>query len=131
MNLLDTNVALHAQDVDFLLVVGLGFPPAHGGILAWGDRYGLAKAVARMEELNKKLHFAIALKPCQALRNAAAKGPSFRLRDDIRATPLPAGAGDVSRWAPARPGVAEAAVVTLLGVAARYAYSYGSVHASL
>lgn len=117
-------MALHVQDIDFLLVVGLGFPPAHGGIMAWGDRYGLRRAVERMEELNKRLHFVTVLEPCRALREAAAKGPGFRLRDDVRPTGLPAGAGPVSKWAPARPGVAEAAVVTLLGVAARYAYTY-------
>lgn len=121
--MLSTKAAFHAQDLDFLSIAAQGFPPAQGGILAWGDRYGLGKAIARMEELNKKLGFSMAFTPCQGLRDAAAKGPSFRLRDDIPSTRAPGGARTVSAWAPVRPGVSDAVLTTLLSAAAAHAFT--------
>lgn len=115
-------MAQDAQDIDFLLIVALGFPPAYGGILAWGDKYGLKRAVSRLGELGRLLRITAPFEPSALLVATANAGR--KLRPDIAVAELPRGVASVSSWVPARPGVAEAAVVSLLAVAARAAFTF-------
>lgn len=103
------------MDIDFLTVASMGLAPAWGGILSWGDKYGLKRAVERTKELAAKLHLP-ELKPSPRLQAEAAKGGV--LRPDLPATGAPRGAGEQPKLAPAGPSYVEAAVVALLGAAA-------------
>lgn len=62
------------QDIDDAVVYGLGFPAAHGGILAWADRLGMRK-VLRMLDPFKEL--GPRYQPLPQLRAMAVTGHRF------------------------------------------------------
>ena len=61
-------------DVDMGLILGIGFPPQHGGLLRWADTTGLANILAKLakyEALGKRFQ------PTEQMRQLAAKGKRF------------------------------------------------------
>jgi 3-hydroxyacyl-CoA dehydrogenase/enoyl-CoA hydratase/3-hydroxybutyryl-CoA epimerase/3-hydroxyacyl-CoA dehydrogenase/enoyl-CoA hydratase/3-hydroxybutyryl-CoA epimerase/enoyl-CoA isomerase len=61
-------------DVDMGLILGIGFPPFHGGILRWGDTLGLGKV---LEMLKKYEHLGARFQPTEQMRKLAAEGRGF------------------------------------------------------
>ena len=61
-------------DVDMGLILGIGFPPFHGGILRWADSLGLAKV---LEKLKKYEHLGPRFQPTEQMRKLAAEGKGF------------------------------------------------------
>jgi 3-hydroxyacyl-CoA dehydrogenase/enoyl-CoA hydratase/3-hydroxybutyryl-CoA epimerase/3-hydroxyacyl-CoA dehydrogenase/enoyl-CoA hydratase/3-hydroxybutyryl-CoA epimerase/enoyl-CoA isomerase len=54
---LDEGIVTDARDVDLALILGIGFPPHHGGLFFWADSVGAAKTVERLkpfESLGKR-----------------------------------------------------------------------------
>ncbi|MFO0928970.1 MAG: 3-hydroxyacyl-CoA dehydrogenase NAD-binding domain-containing protein [Gemmataceae bacterium] len=61
-------------DVDMGLILGIGFPPFHGGILRWADEMGLPRVV---EKLKKYEHLGPRFHPHDLLTSLAASGRTF------------------------------------------------------
>jgi 3-hydroxyacyl-CoA dehydrogenase len=62
------------EDVDMGLILGLGFPPQHGGLLRWADTQGMGNVLGRLakfESLGKRFV------PTELMRNLAASGKGF------------------------------------------------------
>lgn len=62
------------SDVDMGLILGIGFPPQHGGILRWADTEGLSRVCQRLgkyESLGKRFQ------PTEQMRQLAASGKGF------------------------------------------------------
>jgi len=74
----EDGIAASATDVDLALIYGVGFPPFRGGALHYVDDFGIAKFVARADELAAA---AGAMKgmylPTEKLREMAAGGETF------------------------------------------------------
>ena len=61
-------------DVDMGLILGIGFPPQHGGLLRWADTEGMGKILERLkkyESLGKRFH------PTEQMTKLAANGKGF------------------------------------------------------
>jgi 3-hydroxyacyl-CoA dehydrogenase/enoyl-CoA hydratase/3-hydroxybutyryl-CoA epimerase len=72
---LEEGVAESAEDIDFVMVKGIGFAPFRGGPLRYSDTLGAERLVGAMEHLvdSGAPHFA----PCALLRTLAADGRRF------------------------------------------------------
>jgi 3-hydroxyacyl-CoA dehydrogenase/enoyl-CoA hydratase/3-hydroxybutyryl-CoA epimerase len=85
--LLADGVVANARQLDLATVYGMGFPPFHGGVLAWADREGLTSVVDRMQRLARSPEVAHRpggrerFEPCEALVERARAGEPFR--DDL------------------------------------------------
>jgi 3-hydroxyacyl-CoA dehydrogenase/enoyl-CoA hydratase/3-hydroxybutyryl-CoA epimerase/3-hydroxyacyl-CoA dehydrogenase/enoyl-CoA hydratase/3-hydroxybutyryl-CoA epimerase/enoyl-CoA isomerase len=61
-------------DVDMGLILGIGFPPQHGGLLRWADTQGMSNLLVRLakyETLGKRFQ------PTEQMRQLAASGKGF------------------------------------------------------
>jgi 3-hydroxyacyl-CoA dehydrogenase/enoyl-CoA hydratase/3-hydroxybutyryl-CoA epimerase/enoyl-CoA isomerase len=61
-------------DVDMGLILGIGFPPQHGGLLRWADTQGMSNILTRLakyESLGKRFQ------PTEQMRQLAATGKGF------------------------------------------------------
>jgi 3-hydroxyacyl-CoA dehydrogenase/enoyl-CoA hydratase/3-hydroxybutyryl-CoA epimerase/enoyl-CoA isomerase len=61
-------------DVDMGLILGIGFPPQHGGLLRWADTEGMSNVLARLvkyESLGKRFQ------PTDLMRQLASSGKGF------------------------------------------------------
>ena len=75
---LEDGIAASATDVDLALIYGIGFPPFRGGALHYVDDYGIAKFVARADELAETAGPLRAMyQPTEKLREVAAAGNAF------------------------------------------------------
>jgi 3-hydroxyacyl-CoA dehydrogenase / enoyl-CoA hydratase / 3-hydroxybutyryl-CoA epimerase len=71
---LEEGVVSSAEDADYGMILGTGFPPARGGPLRFAEHFGLKRAVAEMERLaSGDAKFS----PCEILQQHAAKGTTF------------------------------------------------------
>jgi 3-hydroxyacyl-CoA dehydrogenase/enoyl-CoA hydratase/3-hydroxybutyryl-CoA epimerase/3-hydroxyacyl-CoA dehydrogenase/enoyl-CoA hydratase/3-hydroxybutyryl-CoA epimerase/enoyl-CoA isomerase len=61
-------------DVDMGLILGIGFPPFHGGILRWADAQGMPKV---LEKLKKYESLGPRFQPTEQMRRLAAEGKGF------------------------------------------------------
>jgi 3-hydroxyacyl-CoA dehydrogenase/enoyl-CoA hydratase/3-hydroxybutyryl-CoA epimerase/3-hydroxyacyl-CoA dehydrogenase/enoyl-CoA hydratase/3-hydroxybutyryl-CoA epimerase/enoyl-CoA isomerase len=61
-------------DVDMGLILGIGFPPFHGGIFRWADAQGLPKV---LEKLKKYEPLGSRFQPTEPMRKLAAEGKGF------------------------------------------------------
>jgi 3-hydroxyacyl-CoA dehydrogenase/enoyl-CoA hydratase/3-hydroxybutyryl-CoA epimerase/3-hydroxyacyl-CoA dehydrogenase/enoyl-CoA hydratase/3-hydroxybutyryl-CoA epimerase/enoyl-CoA isomerase len=62
------------EDVDMGLILGIGFPVQHGGLLRWADTEGIGKIMARLakyESLGKRFQ------PTEQMRKLATDGKGF------------------------------------------------------
>ncbi len=74
--ILEEGIAIRSSDIDVVWVNGYGWPVYRGGPMFWGETVGLAKIVARMDELREKHGDDFAVSPL--LRRLADEGKSFR-----------------------------------------------------
>ena len=75
---LEDGIAASATDVDLALIYGIGFPPFRGGALHYVDDLGVAKFVARADELAAAAGPLEAMyQPTEKLREMAANGAAF------------------------------------------------------
>lgn len=71
---LEEGIVREPADVDMGLILGVGFPPFHGGILRWADTQGLPKVLERLkkyEKLGKRFQ------PTEQVKKLAASGKGF------------------------------------------------------
>ena len=71
---LEEGIVREPADVDMGLILGIGFPPQHGGLLRWADTLGLAKILERLakyESLGKRFQ------PTEQMRKLAAANKGF------------------------------------------------------
>ena len=71
---LSEGIVRDPADVDMGLILGIGFPPQHGGLLRWADTIGLSNVLTRLagyEGLGKRYQ------PTELLRKLAASGKGF------------------------------------------------------
>jgi 3-hydroxyacyl-CoA dehydrogenase/enoyl-CoA hydratase/3-hydroxybutyryl-CoA epimerase/3-hydroxyacyl-CoA dehydrogenase/enoyl-CoA hydratase/3-hydroxybutyryl-CoA epimerase/enoyl-CoA isomerase len=71
---LSEGIVRDPADVDMGLILGIGFPPQHGGLLRWADTQGLSNVLTRLakyEALGKRYQ------PTELLRKLAAGGKGF------------------------------------------------------
>lgn len=66
---LEEGVAASEQDVDLAMVMGIGFPPFHGGLFGFARREGMARIVAALDNLARDVH--PRFRPSDALRRRA------------------------------------------------------------
>ena len=67
-------VVREPADVDMGLILGIGFPPQHGGLLRWADTEGMSNILTRLakyEALGKRFQ------PTELMRKLAASGKGF------------------------------------------------------
>jgi 3-hydroxyacyl-CoA dehydrogenase/enoyl-CoA hydratase/3-hydroxybutyryl-CoA epimerase/enoyl-CoA isomerase len=75
---LEDGIAASATDVDLALIYGIGFPPFRGGALHFIDDFGVARFVARADELAATAGPLEAMYlPTEKLREMAANGEAF------------------------------------------------------
>jgi 3-hydroxyacyl-CoA dehydrogenase/enoyl-CoA hydratase/3-hydroxybutyryl-CoA epimerase len=72
---LEEKVVETPADVDLGMIMGTGFPPFRGGLLRFADSVGLAKIIARLEELEQK--YGMRFAPSDALKKVAQKGSFY------------------------------------------------------
>jgi 3-hydroxyacyl-CoA dehydrogenase/enoyl-CoA hydratase/3-hydroxybutyryl-CoA epimerase/3-hydroxyacyl-CoA dehydrogenase/enoyl-CoA hydratase/3-hydroxybutyryl-CoA epimerase/enoyl-CoA isomerase len=71
---LQDGIVPNVRDVDLGLILGIGFPPFHGGLFFWADTVGAGKIVEKLkqyESLGKRYE------PTAMLKNLAASGSRF------------------------------------------------------
>jgi 3-hydroxyacyl-CoA dehydrogenase/enoyl-CoA hydratase/3-hydroxybutyryl-CoA epimerase/enoyl-CoA isomerase len=75
---LEDGIAASATDIDLALIYGIGFPPFRGGALHYIDDTGIARFVARAEELAESAGALRSMyEPTEKLREMAAAGGAF------------------------------------------------------
>jgi 3-hydroxyacyl-CoA dehydrogenase / enoyl-CoA hydratase / 3-hydroxybutyryl-CoA epimerase / enoyl-CoA isomerase len=62
------------EDVDMGLILGIGFPPQHGGVLRWADTVGMSNILTR---LAKYASLGKRFQPTEQMRQLAASGKGF------------------------------------------------------
>jgi 3-hydroxyacyl-CoA dehydrogenase/enoyl-CoA hydratase/carnithine racemase len=67
------------QDMDLALIYGTGFPPYRGGILRYGDKWGLPNVYRKLLELEKQ--YGARFKPAELIKEMAHSGKTFYLED--------------------------------------------------
>jgi 3-hydroxyacyl-CoA dehydrogenase/enoyl-CoA hydratase/3-hydroxybutyryl-CoA epimerase/3-hydroxyacyl-CoA dehydrogenase/enoyl-CoA hydratase/3-hydroxybutyryl-CoA epimerase/enoyl-CoA isomerase len=72
--ILSEGVVREPGDVDMGLILGIGFPTFHGGLLRWADAVGLPAVLAK---LKKYEHLGPRLQPTEQMRKLAAEGKGF------------------------------------------------------
>ena len=73
--ILDEGIVSRPEDLDLAMVMGTGFAPFRGGLLAFADSYGLDNAVNRLTQLEDQYGFRFA--PHTLLKQMAAEGRRF------------------------------------------------------
>lgn len=71
---LSEGIVREPADVDMGLILGIGFPPQHGGLLRWADTVGLDKILVQLgkyESLGSRFH------PTEQMRQLGAAGKGF------------------------------------------------------
>jgi 3-hydroxyacyl-CoA dehydrogenase/enoyl-CoA hydratase/carnithine racemase len=63
------------QDMDLAMIYGTGFPPYRGGILRYGDQWGLKNIYGKLLDLEKQ--YGVRFKPADLLRDMAESGKRF------------------------------------------------------
>jgi 3-hydroxyacyl-CoA dehydrogenase len=67
------------QDMDLAMIYGTGFPPYRGGILRYGDTWGLPNVYRKLAEMEKQ--YGIRFRPAELIRDMAHSGKTFYLQD--------------------------------------------------
>lgn len=71
---LEEGIVREPADVDMGLILGIGFPPQHGGLLRWADTIGLPRILERLakyQPLGKRFE------PTEQMKKLAAAGKGF------------------------------------------------------
>lgn len=72
---LDEKIVEKAAYLDLALIMGMGFPPFQGGLLAYADRIGTKQIVETLERLKAK--HGMRFEPCNLLRKMAERNEKF------------------------------------------------------
>jgi 3-hydroxyacyl-CoA dehydrogenase/enoyl-CoA hydratase/3-hydroxybutyryl-CoA epimerase len=72
---LDEKIVEKAAYIDLSLIMGMGFPPFQGGLLAYADRIGSQKIVETLDRFKEKL--GMRFEPCNLLRKMAQHNDKF------------------------------------------------------
>lgn len=72
---LDEKIVEKASYLDLSLIMGMGFPPFQGGLLAYADRIGSQKIVETLDRFKEKL--GMRFEPCNLLRKMAQHNDKF------------------------------------------------------
>ncbi|MFV0341158.1 MAG: 3-hydroxyacyl-CoA dehydrogenase NAD-binding domain-containing protein [Parachlamydiaceae bacterium] len=72
---LDEKIIEKASYLDLSLIMGMGFPPFQGGLLAYADRIGSQKIVETLDRFKEKL--GMRFEPCNLLRKMAQHNDKF------------------------------------------------------
>ena len=72
---LQEGIAMRASDIDVACILGYNWPVYTGGPMFWADTVGLAKIVAKLEELEKS--YGAGFRPSELLKEKAETGSSF------------------------------------------------------
>jgi len=72
---LQEGIAMRASDIDVACILGYNWPVYTGGPMFWADTVGLAKIVAKLEELEKS--YGADFRPSELLKEKAETGSSF------------------------------------------------------
>ena len=67
------------QDMDLAMIYGTGFPPYRGGILRYGDQWGLQKVYEKLLALEKQ--YGVRFKPADLIKEMAESGKTFYPED--------------------------------------------------
>jgi 3-hydroxyacyl-CoA dehydrogenase/enoyl-CoA hydratase/carnithine racemase len=67
------------QDMDLAMIYGTGFPPYRGGILRYGDKWGLPNVYKKLLELEKQ--YGARFKPAELIRDMVHSGKTFYPED--------------------------------------------------
>ncbi|MCT9811367.1 3-hydroxyacyl-CoA dehydrogenase NAD-binding domain-containing protein [Acidovorax sp. Be4] len=73
--ILEEGMALRASDIDVVWVNGYGWPVYHGGPMFYGERIGLPKVLAKMQEFEAR--WGPQFKPAKLLQELVASGRTF------------------------------------------------------
>ncbi len=73
--IMEDGICDRPQDMDLAVVYGLGFPPYRGGILKYGDAWGIKKIYEHLLRLEQE--HGIRFKPASLLREMAQSGHTF------------------------------------------------------
>jgi 3-hydroxyacyl-CoA dehydrogenase len=71
---LTESIVREPADVDMGLILGIGFPPSHGGLLRWADEVGLPKV---LEKLRRYESLGLRFHPTEQMRKLASAGKGF------------------------------------------------------
>lgn len=71
---LEEGIVREPSDVDMGLILGIGFPAFHGGLLRWADTIGLDKV---LEKLNRYKDLGPRFQPTRQIQQLAAAGKRF------------------------------------------------------
>jgi 3-hydroxyacyl-CoA dehydrogenase len=71
---LEEGIVREPSDVDMGLILGIGFPAFHGGLLRWADSTGLGKV---LDKLNRYKDLGPRFHPTPQLQQLAATGKGF------------------------------------------------------
>jgi 3-hydroxyacyl-CoA dehydrogenase/enoyl-CoA hydratase/carnithine racemase len=67
------------QDMDLAMIYGTGFPPYRGGILRYGDKWGLRNVYEKLLEMEKQ--YGVRFKPADLIKEMAESGKTFYPED--------------------------------------------------
>ena len=76
--MLEDGIVRDVRDVDLGLILGIGFPPFHGGLFFWADQVGAAKIVEKLK------HYAPLGKRFEPTQAADETRPSERASSTIK-----------------------------------------------
>jgi 3-hydroxyacyl-CoA dehydrogenase/enoyl-CoA hydratase/3-hydroxybutyryl-CoA epimerase/3-hydroxyacyl-CoA dehydrogenase/enoyl-CoA hydratase/3-hydroxybutyryl-CoA epimerase/enoyl-CoA isomerase len=71
---LEEGIVREPADVDMGLILGIGFPPQHGGLLRWADTQGLPRI---LERLAKYVSLGKRFEPTGQMKKLASSGKGF------------------------------------------------------
>ena len=73
--MIEQGICDRPADMDLAMIYGTGFPPYRGGILRYADKWGLAKVLAKLNELEAAYGERFA--PAQLIKTMAAEDQTF------------------------------------------------------
>ena len=73
--MMEQGICDRPADMDLAMIYGTGFPPYRGGILRYADQWGLAKVLAKLEELEAA--YGPRFAPAELIKSMAAENRTF------------------------------------------------------
>ena len=73
--MMEEGICDRPQDMDLAMIYGTGFPPYRGGILRYGDKWGLANVHKKLQELEAR--YGLRFKPADLIKEMAKTGKTF------------------------------------------------------
>ena len=77
--MMEEGICDRPQDMDLAMIYGTGFPPYRGGILRYGDKWGLRNVYEKLLEMEKQ--YGVRFKPADLIKEMAESGKTFYPED--------------------------------------------------